>query len=109
MCDLAPELHKEYSTTLIRKIMKFALEVGNEMETFKLECVSSELLGSMVIKVNDREVKKSKRIFSGPSRESHDLNLGEKQPLAVRIEKQRKWLFGQIHRVFVDGRLVGCF
>ncbi|MBA4148208.1 MAG: hypothetical protein H0X66_08830 [Verrucomicrobia bacterium] len=89
--------------------MKFALEVGNEMETFKLEYSFNQILGSMVIKVNDKEVKKSTRIFSGPTREVHDLYLGEKQPLSVRIEKQRRLLFGQVNRVFVDGRLVRCF
>lgn len=89
--------------------MKFALEVGNEIETFKLEYSFNQLLGSMVIKVNDKEVKKSKRIFSGPMREFHDFHLGEKQPFSVRIEKQRKLLFGEINRVFVNGRLIRCF
>lgn len=89
--------------------MKFALEVGNEFETFKLEYSNNELLGSLLIKVNDREVKRSKRIFSGPTCEFYDLNLGEKQPFSVRIEKHRKLLFGQVSRVFVDGRLIRCF
>lgn len=89
--------------------MKFALEVGNEMESVKLEYSFNQLLGSMVIKVNDHEVKKTTRIFSGPAREFHDLQLGEKLPFSVRIEKQRKLLFGQVNRVFVDGRLVRCY
>ena len=88
--------------------MKFALEVGNETETVKLEYFSNQLFGSMIIKVNDQEVKKTNRIFSGPWRAHHDFQLGERQPFSVRIEKQRK-LFGEINRVFVDGRLVRCY
>lgn len=89
--------------------MKFALEIGNELETFKLEYCFNPLFGSLVIKVNDAEIKRSNRLFSGPRREVHDLDLGERQPLSVRIEKQRKLFWGEINRVFVDGRLVKCF
>ena len=68
--------------------MKFALEVGNETETVKLEYFSNQLFGSMIIKLNDQEVKKNNRIFSGPWREHHDFQLGERQPFSVRIEKR---------------------
>jgi len=88
--------------------MRFTLEVGNETEKVLLEYSSNQLLGSTIIKVNDQEIKKTNRIFSGPWRESHDLQLGVTQPFSVRIEKERK-LFGEINRVFVDGRLVRCY
>src|SRR5215213_3559655 len=46
-------------------IMRFALEVG-ETETNHLEFEFNQLLGSTVIKVNNKQVKKSVRLFSEP-------------------------------------------
>jgi hypothetical protein len=89
--------------------MRFALEVGNETEKFLVEYEFNQLLGSLVIKVNNEEVKKCKRWFSEPVKECHLIMLGDREPMEVRIEKERKLLFGQRNRVFVNERLVRCF
>jgi len=89
--------------------MKYALEVGGDTETHLLEYQFSELWGSMVIKVDSHEVKRSVRWFGAPLRESHDLVFGKKEVLHVRIEKERRFPFGQKNRVFINERLVKCF
>lgn len=88
--------------------MKFALEVGDETETQLLEYQFSEIWGSLVIKVDRQEVKRSVRWF-GPAREAYDLVMGKKEPIKVRIEKERRFPFGQRNRVFVNERLIKCF
>lgn len=88
--------------------MKFAMEVGTE-EKFRVEYEFNQLLGTLVIKVNDAEVKRSRRWLNEPVSECHQLVLGDREPLSLRIEKERKPLFGQRNRVFVNERLVKCF
>jgi len=89
--------------------MKFALEVGGDKETHLLEYQFNEMWGSMVIKVDRQEVKRSVRWFGAPLRECHDLVLGQKEVFNIRIEKERRFPFGQKNRVFVNERLVKCF
>ncbi len=88
--------------------MTFSLEIG-ETEKHLLEFEFNQLFGKLVIKLNNREVKRSVRLFSEPVRESHAFELGEKELLSVRIEKQRKLLYGQKYQVFVNERLVRAF
>jgi hypothetical protein len=88
--------------------MKFALELG-ELETHRLEFSFNQLLGRKIIKVNDAEVLRNVRLFSEPVRETHTLEIGEKERLQVRIEKERKLLFGQKYKVYLNDRLIRLY
>lgn len=84
--------------------MKFCLEVG-ETERHLIEFAFNQLLGQLRIRVNKKEVKSSVRLFDEPLTETHTLQVGEAGNLTVRIEKERKMLFGQKCRVFLNDRL----
>jgi hypothetical protein len=85
--------------------MRFALEIG-ETEKNRLEFNFNQLLGSTVIKVNDKLIKKNVRLFSEPLQEKHEFEVGQNERHTVFIEKQRKLLFGQKYLVYVNQRLV---
>jgi hypothetical protein len=88
--------------------MKFILEIG-ETEKHTVEYDFNQLLGRLTIKVNNRPVKEHVRLFSEPVQEVHVFVLGQNEKSSVRIEKNRKLLFGQTNRVFVNNRLVQCY
>jgi hypothetical protein len=85
--------------------MTFALDIG-ETEKNRLEFSFNQLLGSTVIKVNDKLIKKNVRLFSEPLQEKHEFEVGKNERHTVFIEKQRKLLFGQKYLVYVNQRLV---
>lgn len=84
--------------------MKFTIEVG-ETEKHVVEFNFNQLLGSLLILVDQEPVFQSTRIFNEPEREVYKFMVGNKEKAAVRIEKQRKQLFGHRNRVFVNDRL----
>ncbi len=88
--------------------MKFCLELG-ELERNVVEYAFNQLLGQLCIRVNSQEVKNEVRLFDEPLTETHTLQIGKLERLIVRIEKERKLLFGQRCRVFVNNRLYKCF
>lgn len=88
--------------------MKFVLEVGGDTEKHVLEYQFDALWGNTVIKVDNEEVKSSKRWFNA-SRECHALDLGRQEAINVRIEREPKFFFGHRNCVFVNDRLVKCF
>jgi hypothetical protein len=85
--------------------MTFAMVIG-ETEKNLLEFNFNQLLGSTIIKVNDKLVKKNTRLFSEPLKERHEFEVGQNERHTVFIEKQRKLLFGQKYLVYVNQRLV---
>jgi hypothetical protein len=85
--------------------MTFALDIG-ETEKNHIEFTFNQLMGSTVIKVNDKLVKKNTRWFSEPLKEQHEFEVGQNERHTVFIEKQRKMLFGQKYLVYVNQRLV---
>jgi hypothetical protein len=85
--------------------MKFSLEIG-EAEKHTVQYEFNQLLGVLTIKVNDKPVKKHVRLFDEPIKELHVFVVGTAEKMAVKIEKERKLLFGQKNRVFVNDRLV---
>ena len=89
---------------LTERRMKFCLEVG-EIERHLIEFDFNQLLGELRIRVNQKEVKRSVRLFDEPLTETHTLHVGCNEALVVRIEKERKLLFGQKCRVFLNDRL----
>ena len=88
--------------------MKFCLEVG-ELERHTIEFDFNQLLGELRICVNRQEVKRNVRLFDEPLTETHTLQVGQAERLTVRIEKERKLLFGQKCRVFLNDRLFKCY
>lgn len=88
--------------------MKFCLEVG-EIERSRIEYAFNQLLGQLCIRVNQQQVKNSVRWFDEPLTETHTLEVGRQERFTVRIEKERKLLYGQRCRVFVNNRLYKCF
>ncbi|MEO7298916.1 MAG: hypothetical protein ABI042_10115 [Verrucomicrobiota bacterium] len=85
--------------------MKFSLEIG-ETEKHNIKYTFNQLFGRLTITVNDKPIKRCLRLFDEPLRELHVFTLGEREKFAVKIEKERKLLFGQKNRVFVNDRLV---
>ena len=88
--------------------MKFAIEIG-DTEKHRLEYHFNQLLGSLVIKVNERPVKKALRLVNEPLLEVHDFVVGDQEKSSVRIEKERMPLVGCRNRLYVNNRLVRVF
>jgi hypothetical protein len=84
--------------------MKFSLEFG-ETENHLLEFSFNQLLGTAIIKVNNKIIKKHTRWFSEPLQQTHEVEVGQNEVWRVRIEKERKMLYGQKYRVYVNQRL----
>src|SRR3954469_412586 len=90
------------------KPMRFKIELGqNEKHTVEYEF--NQLFGRLTIKVDDKPVQQSVRLFSEPVRQDFTLNVGEFERYTVRIEKERKNLYGQVNRVFINNRLTQLF
>lgn len=85
--------------------MKFSLEIG-ETEKHTIEYEFNQLLGTLTIKVDNEPVKRHVRLFDEPVKELHQFVIGGQEKFAVKIEKERKLLFGQKNRVFINDRLV---
>ena len=84
--------------------MKFNLEIG-EAEKHMVEFNFDQLLKQLVIMVNKRKVKRSFHLFNEPLKETHTLQVGSGEGVIIRIERERKLLFGQKCRVFLNDRL----
>ena len=90
------------------KTVKFAIEIGNT-EKHRLEYHFNQLLGSLVIKVNEKPIRKSLRMVNEPVLEVHAFVVGDQEKSEVRIEKERKPLLGCKNRLYVNNRLVRVF
>jgi hypothetical protein len=88
--------------------VRFAIEVG-DTEKHRLEYNFNQLLGSLVIKVNEKAIKKSVRLINEPVLEVHAFVVGNREKSNVRIEKERKPLVGCKNRLYVNNRLVKVF
>lgn len=84
--------------------MRFKIELG-ENEKHTIEYEFNQLLGRLMIKVDNKPVQQSTRLFSEPVRQNFEIAVGEHEKYVVRIEKQRMNLYGQVNRVFVNNRL----
>ena len=69
----------------------------------------NQLLGTLLVKVNEKPVKRSIRLLNEPVLEVHIFVIGEQEKLTVRIEKQRKQLLGHRNRLYVNNRLIRVF
>jgi hypothetical protein len=88
--------------------MKFAIEIG-DTEKHRLEYNFNQLLGSLVIKVNEKPIKRSVRLMNEPVIEVRAFVVGDQEKSSVRIEKERKPLIGCRNRLYVNDRLVKVF
>jgi hypothetical protein len=88
--------------------VKFAIEIG-DTEKHRLEYNFNQLMGSLVIKVNDKPIKKSVRLINEPVLEVHAFMVGNHEKSNVRIEKERRQLLGCKNRLYVNNRLVKVF
>ena len=87
--------------------MEFSIEVGDAKKR-RIESEFNQLLGRLVIKTNQQEVKRRVRWFNEPRKETHMLQLPTAEPLTVRIEKERR-LLGSKCLVFLNERLFRCY
>ena len=84
--------------------MKFSLEVGHT-DRHLVEFNFNQLLGSLVIRVDERPVFQSRRIFNEPVHEVYRFVIDGAEKSDVRIEKRRKPLFGHRNTVYVNDRI----
>ena len=88
--------------------MKFTIEIG-EQEKHRLDYHFNQLLGKLVIKINEQAVKQSVRWVNEPVLEVHAFVVGRQERSEVRIEKERKPLLGHRNRLYVNNRLLKVF
>src|ERR1019366_10365557 len=65
--------------------VKFVIEIG-DTEKHRLEYNFNQLLGSLVIKVNEKAIKKSVRLINEPVLEIDAFEVGDHEKSDVRIE-----------------------
>ena len=87
--------------------MKFCIEVG-DLKKYQIDYDFNQLLGRLVIKLNQQEVKRRVRLFNEPVTETHLLQV-EGERLAVRIKKERRQIFGCKCLVYLNERLLRCY
>ena len=88
--------------------MKFEIEIG-ETEKHRLAYQYNQLLGRLVIKINQKPVRELIRLLNEPLLEIDELILGRFETSTVRIEKERKALFGHTNRLYVNNRLLKVY
>ena len=84
--------------------MRFNLQVGST-EKHIVEFNFNQLYGTLVIRVDNRPILQSKRIFNEPVHEVYHFVIDGAEKSDVRIEKRRKALFGHHSAVFINDRL----
>jgi hypothetical protein len=96
------------NTNESKKPVRFAIQIG-DTEKHLLEYHFNQLLGSLVIKVNEKPIKKTVRLINEPIQEVHAFVVGDQERSEVRIEKERKLLLGCTNRLYVNNRLLRVF
>ena len=84
--------------------MRFSLEIGHT-DKHLVEFNFNQLLGTLVIRVDERPVFQSRRIFNEPIHEVYRFVIDGAEKSDVRIEKRRKLLFGHRNTVYVNDRI----
>src|SRR5580765_3099370 len=88
----------------LSRAMKFDIQFG-ETEKNLLEVSFNHLLGRSVIRINREVVKDQTCWFSEPLQQTFVIEAGINERWSIRIEKERKQLFGQRCRVFLNQQL----
>ncbi|MGA2684066.1 MAG: hypothetical protein ABSF51_03340 [Verrucomicrobiota bacterium] len=84
--------------------MKFSFEVG-DLEKHRVEFNFNQLCGTLLIRVDDKPVRRATRLLNEPIHEVFDFMVGDAERWPVRIEKRRKPLFGSRNVLYVNHRL----
>lgn len=84
--------------------MKFALEVGHT-DRHLVEFNYNQFFGTLLIRVDQKPVMQSCRLLNEPVREVYRFIIDGTEKSDVRIEKQRKPLFGHRNTVYVNDRI----
>ena len=84
--------------------MRFSLEVG-QADRHLVEFNFNQLLGTLMIRVDDRPIFQSRRVFNEPVHEIYHFVIDGAEKADVRIEKRRKLLFGHRNTVYVNNRI----
>jgi hypothetical protein len=84
--------------------MKFNIAVG-ETEKHSVEFDFNQLRGTLVIRVDDKPIYQSTRLFNEPVQAVFNFVVEGREKSEVRIEQRRKPLFGHHNTVFVNNRL----
>jgi hypothetical protein len=84
--------------------MKFSLEVGNN-EKHHIQFTFNQLLGKAVLAVDGTEVFRKARWFDEPMVDYYAFEIGQFEPVCLRIEKKRTDTFASKYCVYVDNRL----
>ena len=88
--------------------MKFSFEVG-ELEKHQVEFNFNQLYGTLLIRVDNKSVRRATRLLNEPIHEVFDFVVGNAERWPVRIEKRRKPLFGSRNVLYVNHRLTQVF
>jgi hypothetical protein len=88
--------------------MKFVIAVG-DADKHAVEFNFNQLRGTLVIRVDDRPIYQSTRIFNEPLHEVYRFVIEGREKTDVRIEQRRKPLLGHHNTVFVNNRMIGVF
>lgn len=88
--------------------MRFTVEIG-QIERHVVEFNFNQLLGSLLIQVDNKPIHRMRRLFNEPIHETYHFKVGDAERTEVRIEKQRKQLFGHRNCVYVGNRLTRIF
>jgi hypothetical protein len=84
--------------------MKISIEAGTN-EKHHIEFTFNQLLGRSTLSVDGQEVFRKARWFSEPIKDRYEFEIGQFEPVRVRIEKQRTDMFASKYCVYVDNRL----
>ncbi|HXR48204.1 MAG TPA: hypothetical protein VN784_12270 [Candidatus Limnocylindrales bacterium] len=88
--------------------MKFSFEVG-DVEKHHVEFNFNQLCGTLLIRVDNKPVRRAVRLLNEPIHEVFDFMVGDAEQWPVRIEKRRKPLFGSRNVLYVNHRLARVF
>jgi len=88
--------------------MKFAVEVG-EIEKHLVEFNFNQLIGKVLIRVDEQPVYRATRLINEPINEVFEFTIGKMVKSDIRIEKQRKPLLGHRNSIYVNNRLTRVF
>jgi len=84
--------------------MRFTLLVGSS-DKHLVEFNFNQLCGTLDIRVDDRPVFQSTRLYNEPVHEVYHFVIDGAEKSDVRIEKRRKPLLGHRNTVYVNDRI----
>ena len=84
--------------------MRFTLAVGNT-DKHLVEFNFNQLCGTLVIRVDNRPIFESTRLYNEPVNEVYHFVIDGAEKSDVRIDKRRKPLLGHRNTIYVNDRI----